>query len=1208
MSQPGERDFMHIKKKVCLVVVSFALILTFLNFAPQLDFITGIPNETVENESPLSGTPAPIPASMISYWELNENGGTDVYDRITPYVNGSTSGNPMWISGVVESGLELLPNQYIDFDYPSYLYLPNILTIEAWVNLPDTNGLHTILMNSYSSINIQYHFAIQDGSLYFDRQNGAPGNSVTSSATISTDQWYHVAVAMEWASRRVLFYIDGVEEIINQYSDAYDGPSGLVTIGADRTTGNPAYFQGLIDEVAIYDDILPASTIQEHYEKGLLGLSYIDDLPQNEPPVAVDDSYTTDEDVLLSVATPGVLANDYDPDPLDIISADLVTEPQFGSLTFFSDGNFEYTPGTDWHGIDSFTYRVFDGSAFGNLATVTITVNAVNDAPVSEDDGYTTDEDTSLTILTSDLLANDSDVDGDPLFIQIESVPSSGTFTILPGEFVYTPNPDWFGTDSFTYRVFDGSVFGNLATVIITVNPVNDAPVAGDDAFTGYEDMELVETSLLLNDYDAELQDLEVYLETGPSHGLLTLYPDGSFEYQPNPNYFGIDSFTYRAFDGLEYSNVATVTLTIIGVNDAPEAYDDFYIADEGFLLSVGIPLGVLSNDLDIDSTTLTAHLIDSPAFGMLTLNGDGSFEYFVDDWSGSVTFTYRVFDGIDYSSVATVTIDVIEDDDKTGPEITITYAGDATDGAPGTWTVTVVDPESGVDSITVEIDGILVDTIAGIYPVPNTLGTHTIIVTATNADLDTGPADQETSTLSDTVTIVDDDITGPSISITYTGAMTEDNPGFWTIIVSDLESGVHSIVVEIDGVLVGSIEGDYAVPSSVGYHSITVIALNDDLDRPSDQESNTSSDTVYIQEQTLSTEIIYTGDLSGVYSDPLHLEALLIDAASQTPILGKTILFTVGAQSALAVTNDEGIASVIIILDQEEGVYTISVSFDGDDDYPASSSTSEFTIIKECASTIYTGVTVLEVSEESITLMATVFDDADGHWGDITHIYVTFTFYLSSDPLTPVHATHPVRVQTTDVAGVGLVTLEIPNLPEGEYLVVVSLLPEHNRYYCSPDSNQVTIIIYEPEFASAKGVGTIVGADGHHGYFVFNVRYTGSISLKGFIFYIYRVDDWVYFIRSTEILGLITDENNATFEANCTINRYNFETHTKICSDEIYRARIDVFESQNRREKDVFQMRIFDGIGLVEYEAGFDPYGYLVRGHIIVNPGRRRH
>jgi len=269
---------MQIKKKVCLVVVSFALILTFLNYAPQLHHITANLDETVENESPLSATPAPIPPSMISYWELNENGGIDVHDSIVPYVDGRTFGNPQWIPGVVESGLELLPNQFIDLGHPSFLYLPNVLTIEAWVNLPDTSGLHTIIINSYSPINIQFQFAIQDGSLYFDRQNGAPGNFVTSSATINADQWHHVAVVMEWASQRVLFYINGTEELIHPYTDAYAGPMGQVTIGANLITGNPAFFHGLIDEIAIYEDILDPSIIQEHYDKGLLGLGYLDDM------------------------------------------------------------------------------------------------------------------------------------------------------------------------------------------------------------------------------------------------------------------------------------------------------------------------------------------------------------------------------------------------------------------------------------------------------------------------------------------------------------------------------------------------------------------------------------------------------------------------------------------------------------------------------------------------------------------------------------------------------------------------------------------------------------------------------------------------------------------------------------------------------------------------------------------------------------------
>ena len=239
--------------------------------------------------------------------------------------------------------------------------------------------------------------------------------------------------------------------------------------------------------------------------------------------------------------------------------------------------------------------------------------------------------------------------------------------------------------------------------------------------------------------------------------------------------------------------------------------------------------------------------------------------------------------------------------------------------------------------------------------------------------------------------------LTPPSISIIYTGDMTNINPGFWTITVSDLESGIYSISVEIDGVAAGTLDGDYAVPGIAGLHSISVTAINNDVDRPLDQESSISTNSVQIEEITRPTEIIYTGDASGVYSDPVHLEALLLDASDQSPISGKTIMFTFGTQTAYAVTNKDGVAFVIIILDQEEGLYKLAVSFDGDDDYLGSSSTNEFVIFRECALVIYSGVTLEEASEKYLTLSATVFDDTDGYWGDMSYIYVTFIFYSSS-------------------------------------------------------------------------------------------------------------------------------------------------------------------------------------------------------------------
>ena len=183
LSHPGEIDFMQTPNKSGLVVVSLAILVTVM-IAPQL-----IPLFTVTpvSDDTLSTTSEPIPPGMLAYWELNEGDGTTVHDIVPPLVHGTTARSPAWVPGIAQSGLELLSDQYINFNSPTELYAVEYITIEAWVNLPDTTGLHTILMNSYISTYIMYHFGIQDGALYFDRQSGAPGNQFTSTATINAD-------------------------------------------------------------------------------------------------------------------------------------------------------------------------------------------------------------------------------------------------------------------------------------------------------------------------------------------------------------------------------------------------------------------------------------------------------------------------------------------------------------------------------------------------------------------------------------------------------------------------------------------------------------------------------------------------------------------------------------------------------------------------------------------------------------------------------------------------------------------------------------------------------------------------------------------------------------------------------------------------------------------------------------------------------------
>ena len=198
--------------------------------------------------------------------------------------------------------------------------------------------------------------------------------------------------------------------------------------------------------------------------------------PVNDAPVAAADSYSTNEDTPLVVAAAGVLANDTDVEG-DSLSAVLATGPSNGIVTLNGDGSFTYTPNANFNGSDSFSYKANDGSLDSGVATVSITVSAVNDAPVATAESYSTNEDTPLVVAAAGVLANDTDVDGDSLSVVLATGPSNGIVTLNgDGSFTYTPNVNFFGSDSFTYKANDGSLDSGVATVSITVDPINDAP------------------------------------------------------------------------------------------------------------------------------------------------------------------------------------------------------------------------------------------------------------------------------------------------------------------------------------------------------------------------------------------------------------------------------------------------------------------------------------------------------------------------------------------------------------------------------------------------------------------------------------------------------------------------------------------------------------------------------------------------------------
>ena len=387
--------------------------------------------------------------------------------------------------------------------------------------------------------------------------------------------------------------------------------------------------------------------------------------PVNDAPDVEFDTYSVDEDDVLTVdAANGVLANDGDVDG-DMLTASLSALPSNGSLTLNPDGSFTYTPDPDFNGIDSFDYNANDGNGATATITATIAVVPTNDAPIGVDDLYAAEEDTPLIIPTAfGVVSNDIDIDGDTLTIDSSTSTSNGTLSLnSDGSFEYTPNANYTGMDSFTYVATDGIEVTMTVTVTIDVRPENDAPTVIDHMFTTNEDVPLVVPApgLLTGAMDTEGDTLFPSVVADPSNGTVVVNADGSFTYTPNENYNGPDSFTYWVTDGLDNSNVATVSITVDAVNDAPVAVDDFYTVNEDDVLTVDQASGALSNDTDVEGSTLVASLFLPPSNGMVNFANDGSFTYTPDgDFVGLDSFEYRISDGELQSTVATIEIDVL--------------------------------------------------------------------------------------------------------------------------------------------------------------------------------------------------------------------------------------------------------------------------------------------------------------------------------------------------------------------------------------------------------------------------------------------------------------------------------------------------------------------------------------------------------------------
>ncbi|PIW31258.1 MAG: hypothetical protein COW30_00110, partial [Rhodospirillales bacterium CG15_BIG_FIL_POST_REV_8_21_14_020_66_15] len=359
----------------------------------------------------------------------------------------------------------------------------------------------------------------------------------------------------------------------------------------------------------------------------------------NDAPVADAGTASGDEDTTITGTVTAI-----DPDAGDSKTFSLAPGGQAanGTVTVNPDGTFSYVPKANFNGTDSFTFRVVDAAGLSSTAKVTLTVNSVNDNPVTLPDSATTDTSTPVTI---SVRTNDSDVEDarEALTVAIETTPAFGTVSVnsSTGIITYTPDaanqavidiPDGQTlTDTFTYRLTDTNGGFTIETVTVTISGANDAPVTQADS-VNVDENAAVTFDPLANDVDPDGDTLSLNGNPPtPTHGTVAFNADNTITYTTNNstavNALAVgqtltDSFTYTVSDGNGSLVQETVTVTINGVNDAPDAVNDTRAtrADR-----TNVVIDVLANDTDVDSddsaSTFTITSASSALGGTVTVN-----------------------------------------------------------------------------------------------------------------------------------------------------------------------------------------------------------------------------------------------------------------------------------------------------------------------------------------------------------------------------------------------------------------------------------------------------------------------------------------------------------------------------------------------------------------------------------------------------------
>jgi len=355
----------------------------------------------------------------------------------------------------------------------------------------------------------------------------------------------------------------------------------------------------------------------------------------NDLPSVTGQTFTMMEDSFKNFILSGI-----DEDKDDLVFS-IVEAPKNGVIEGTAP-QFKYIPNANYAGTDSIKFKANDGKADSAIGTVVFLMTAVNDAPLAIGQNLESQEDTAKEIILAG-----SDIENSPLTFSLIEMPTKGVLSGTPPNLSYLPNSNYNGSDSFTFKVSDGSLESEAATVSLKIVAVNDAPLAVAQNLETNED---TAKTITLTGSDVEESSLSFSIVNMPTNGVLSGTPP-NLSYLPNSNYNGSDSFTFKVSDGSLESEAATVSLKIVAVNDAPTAIaQNIAVVEDS-------ELPIILSGKDIENDSLNFKIKQNPGNGILSGSGANYVYKPNSGFVGSDVIFFYVNDGVEDSASVAVNI-----------------------------------------------------------------------------------------------------------------------------------------------------------------------------------------------------------------------------------------------------------------------------------------------------------------------------------------------------------------------------------------------------------------------------------------------------------------------------------------------------------------------------------------------------------------------